>query len=211
MGRHLEVSKFCCLAEGVLNQDPTLSANSALSWVKNPEEVVKVLRELYKVFMTSTNIANAHPEIANFQQFGADEQLALLWFIYEEIKGSITPKGGPDTAGFEIAQGVVDQIQQGSQEEQLQAQRDILAAQGSGPFVEAYADMNSSTRIAFWYLLAQRMEEGSVIQVPADYQLPSEAQNFLQTFQGWDFNDQITFIRNLVSLMGPSTKEGAVV
>ena len=160
--------------------------------------------------MTYTDIANNQKQaIQSFQGFDADTQLALLWFIYEELKGSLTPKGGPDTSGFAIAQGIVDRIQQLPQDQQLQAQRDVVSGQAS-EFGTTYGDFNSSNRLAFWYLLAQGMENGQIVNVPSDYQMSGDAQGFFDAIKGLEFNDQITFMRNVVSCMGPESKEGAV-
>ena len=163
--------------------------------------------------MTYTNFAsNQTQAIQRFQHFDADTQLALLWFIYDELKGSITPKGGPDNnTGFPIAQGIVNLLQQRSQEEQLQAQRAIVSGQQGSDIASAYGDLNSSNRLAFWYLLAQGMENGSIVNVPSNYRLSSEAQDFFNALKGIEFNDQITFMRNIVSAMGPEPKEGAIV
>jgi len=160
--------------------------------------------------MTYTDIANNQKQaVQGFQGFDADTQLALLWFIYEELKGSLTPKGGPDTSGFVIAQGIVDRIQQLPQEQQLQAQRDVVSGRAS-EFGNAYGDFNSSNRLAFWYLLAQGMENGQIVNVPSDYRLSGDAQGFFNAIKGLEFNDQITFMRNVVSCIGPEPKEGAV-
>jgi len=161
--------------------------------------------------MTSANIQdNLREPVQAFQQLDSDQQLGLLWFIYKDIGGSIDPKGGPDTAGFNIAQGLVDQIKQMSQEEQLQAQRNILSGQEDNQITRAYADFNSSNRLAFWYLLGQAMDNNEAIQVPSDYKLSEQAESLRNSVQGLDFNDQITLLRDIVALTGSAHKEGAV-
>ena len=160
--------------------------------------------------MTDTNTTNKPDQtVEAFMQFGADEQLALLWFIYEEVKGSITPSASDNETGFAIAQASVDQLAEMSQEQQLQAQRDIINGSNDG-IAHDYANFNSSNRIAFWYLLGQEMEKGRIVNVPSDYKLPSEAQGFMDSFKGYDFEGQLTAIRNVVSMMGSSPKPGAV-
>lgn len=163
--------------------------------------------------MTSANTTNnVNKAVQVFQHFNEDEKLALLWFIYTEIGRAIDPKGGPDTNGFNIVEPLINRIKQTPQNEQLQVQRDIVAGNISNPIVRTYADLSSSGRLAFWYVLAQAMDEGAVVQVPADFQVSSEARNFLNSFKTFDFNDQITFMRNVVALVGPAPKEtGAVV
>lgn len=160
--------------------------------------------------MTYTNTtSNSDQTVETFKQFSADEQLALLWFIYDEIKGSINPNPNDNETGFAIAQASVNQLAQMSQEEQLQVQRDIINGSSNG-IAKAYSDFNSSNRIAFWYLLAQEMEKGRVVNVPADYRLPSEAQRFMDSFKSYDFERQITAIRNVVATMGNAPKQGAL-
>jgi hypothetical protein len=161
--------------------------------------------------MTSTNIQdNLKEPVQSFQQLDANEQLGLLWFIYKDIGGSIDPKGGPDTAGFNIAQGLVDQIKQMPQEGQVQAQRSVLTGQEDNPITRAYADFNSSNRLAFWYLLGQAMDQNQAAQVPSDYQLSEQGQELRKAVQQLNFNDQITLLRDIVALTGSAKKEGAV-
>ncbi len=152
--------------------------------------------------MTFTNIQNNQAQAVNkFQQFSPDDQLALLWYFYEEIGESVTPKGGPDTAGFNIAESLYHQIQQMSPEQQLQVQREIVSRQES-QISQTYGNLNSSTKLALWYLLAQGIEENSIIDVPSDYSASQPAQSFLNEFKQLDFNDQVTFLRSAVLAMG---------
>lgn len=161
--------------------------------------------------MTSANIQNNLQEaVQSFQNLDADEQLGLLWFVYKDIGASIEPKAGPDTAGFDIAQGLVDQIEQMSEQDQLQTQRNILAGQQANPFTRAYAELNSSTRLAFWYLLGQAMDNNKAVQVPSDYQLSSQGQDLRQSVQQLDFNDQLTLLRDVIALSGAKEEPGAV-
>ncbi len=159
--------------------------------------------------MTFTDIANNPSQIiTSFQQFDVDDQLALLWDFYTEMRESITPD--PSAGSFAIAQSLVHQMQQMSQEEQLQIQRDILAGRTEQAIARAYGEFHSSNRLGFWYLLAQGMENGSIVPMPENYDFNSEAQDFRNSFRQLEFNDQVTVMRNLITCIGPKALEGDV-
>lgn len=159
----------------------------------------------------SNNTTSSDKFIQVFKRFNVDEQLALLWFIYTEIGKSIEPNSTDTTTGFEIITGVVDQLAQLPREQQLQIQRDILSGNTSNQLARTYADLNSSNRLAFWYLTAQRMDNGQIVQVPSNYEISSEARDFLNSIKSLQFDEQLTFMRNLVAVIGASPKPGATV
>lgn len=160
---------------------------------------------------THQNTHSLEQFVQQFQKLNADDQLAVLGMIYNDMKASITPKGGPDTSGFEIAQGLVNQMKQRSQMEQLQIQRDAIQGATSNEIAAAYRNFNSSNRLAFWYLLGQGMEEGSIVPIPPDYHPTDAVQALCRSLQALEFNDQITFMRNVVALTGERNKPGAAV
>jgi len=134
-----------------------------------------------------------------FQGFDVDTQLGLLWFGYKDIKEQLTPansSSAQDTAG-----AVYDQIEQMSKEEQLQAQRDI-AGGADTPISHTYSSLSSSGKLDVWLRLAQGMDKGSIIQVPSDYELPSETQDFAAQVTKLDFEQRLNFMRSAVIEMG---------
>jgi hypothetical protein len=46
------------------------------------------------------------------------------------------------------------------------------------------------------------MDQGTVIQVPDDYELPSETQEFVGMVKKLDFEQRINFMRSAVIAMG---------
>ena len=134
-----------------------------------------------------------------FQGFDVDTQLGLLWFGYLDMKDKLNPANSAsaqDTAG-----ALFDQIQAMSQEEQLQAQRDI-AGRADTDVSRTYKALSSSGKLDVWLRLAQGMDKGTVIQVPSDYQPPSETENFVNQIQQLDFEQRINFMRSAVIEMG---------
>jgi hypothetical protein len=137
--------------------------------------------------------------VDTFKGFDPDTQLALLWYGYLDIKDSLNP--APPAASETVATAVFDRIQALPQQEQLQAQRDIISGNQS-EFSQVYAALDPSARIELWLLLAQGMEKGTVIPVPSDYQLPAETDEFTAQIKQLDFEKRINFMRSIVRDMG---------
>jgi hypothetical protein len=136
----------------------------------------------------------------SFQGLNVDDKLGLLWEIYTEIGRSITP-AAPGAARLQFAEGILNQIKQMSQDEQLQFMRD-LARKVSTPITRAYGVLTNNTKLAFWYQLAELMKAGFVIPVPPNYKLSQQANAVLGAIQSLEFNQQITVLRNAVADMG---------
>jgi Orange carotenoid protein, N-terminal len=149
--------------------------------------------------MTFTNIGNNIDEAVNsLQRLDVDDQLAVLWFIYTDMKDGLNPS---PTAGLEISQAIVDQIQHMSREEQLQVQRDIIQGAGND-ITREYQAMHSRVKLGVWYLLAQGMEQETIVPMPPDYELSSESQELLNALKGLDFEQKTNFMISAVSKMG---------
>lgn len=144
---------------------------------------------------------------ADIKTLSVDDQLGLLWFVYTEMGKSITP-AAPGAAGSEIAQGLFDRVKELPQEEQLQVMRDI-ASKANTEISRIYGSMSPETKLAFWYFLAVGMDEGTIIPVPPDYQLPEAGKALLGKIEGMDFQQQIDFLRGTVLEMGAEAAPGA--
>ncbi|HEY9880794.1 MAG TPA: orange carotenoid protein N-terminal domain-containing protein [Leptolyngbyaceae cyanobacterium] len=134
-----------------------------------------------------------------FQKFDTDTQLALLWYGYLDIKNELNP--APPDAVESLGQALVDHVKALPREEQLQAQRDVVNGTDN-QVSRGYGALSSSVKLEFWLLLAQCMEEGSVITVPNDYQLPENTSEFVDQIKQLDLEQRITFTRSAVSQMG---------
>lgn len=144
----------------------------------------------------ATNLVKA------FQSLDTDQQLALFWFVYTEMGESITPAApSASTVSPEIAEGLLNQVKEMSFEEQLQVQRDLVNRK-NGLISREYGALSDTTKLLFWYRLAQEMERGSVVPFPDNYQLPQQAQSLFQQIKQLDFGQQITFFRDIVAPMG---------
>lgn len=159
--------------------------------------------------MTSTTVSSYDQGKQAFKRLSVDDQLGLLWFVYTELGGSITP-AAPGAAGSEIAQGLFNQVKELSHEEQLQVQRDIVS-NADTQISREYGSLSPETKLAFWYFLAQGMESGTIIPVPPDYELPQEGKTLLGQIETMEFDQQIDFLRGAVLPMGAEAKGGAEI
>lgn len=158
--------------------------------------------------MTFTNFTNdLEQAVQAFDTLSVDDQLALLWFVYKEMGSSITP-AAPGTAAPEIAEGLFKQVKDLNHEEQLQVQRNLLSNQNT-LISREYGSLSENSKLLFWYRLAQGMEEGTIVPMPDNYQMPKQAKELLAALETIDFEQQITFLRNAVTSTGSTPASGA--
>lgn len=138
--------------------------------------------------------------IAVFQALSVDDQLAVLWYAYTEIGINITP-AATGVARLQLAEGLLNQVKQMSQEEQLQVQRDLVARKNT-PLCRAYGVLSANTKLAFWYELAELMAKDIVVPMPSGYQLSRDGQQVMQTLRVLEFGQQITVLRKVLTDMG---------
>ena len=149
--------------------------------------------------MTYTVDERTKPVLEEFKRFDVDTQLALLWYGYLDLKDQLKP--APPNSVEIPGKTVFDHIQVLSPEEQLQAQRDLITGAGN-EIGRAYSALSPNARLEVWLLLAQGMENGTIIQVPSDYQLPAETEQFTNRVKQLDFEQRVTFMLNAVKDMG---------
>jgi hypothetical protein len=149
--------------------------------------------------MTYTVDETTKPALDAFQRFDADTQLALLWYGYLDLKDQLQP--APPQSVETPARAVFDRIQDLDPQEQLQAQRDIINGAASD-IISAYKALSPNAKLEVWLLLAQGMENGSVIQVPSDYQLPGKTEQFTAMIQKLNFEQRLNFMLCAVQAMG---------
>lgn len=149
--------------------------------------------------MTYTVDETTKPALESFQRFDVDTQLALLWFGYLDLKDELTP--APPNSVETPAKAVFDQFLDLSPEEQLQAQRDIISGSATN-ISKAYNALSPNAKLEVWLLLAQGMENGSIIQVPSDYQLSGETDEFVALIKKLEFEQRVNFMLSAVQAMG---------
>lgn len=138
--------------------------------------------------------------IASFRGLSTDEQLGVLWVLYDNMGRSITP-AAPGAARLQFAEGLLAQVKALPQQDQLQFMRDLIN-RTSTALTRAYGVLSNNTKLAFWYQLAEEMRTGTVIAVPSFYKLGDSGQRVFGQIFKLDFNQQITVMRQVVVTMG---------
>lgn len=149
--------------------------------------------------MTYTTLESIKQPLNEFNKFDADTKLALLWYGYLDIKDNLNPAPASDVEA--IGNSVFDNVKAMSREEQLEAQRDIVNRKDTAISRE-YGALSPSGALEFWLLLARGMEEGTIINVPDDYSLPEQTNEFVEMIKKLDFEERVNFTRNAVEQMG---------
>lgn len=152
--------------------------------------------------MTYTTSNSASELVKAFQALDVDQQLAVFYFIYKEMGGSVTPAApAASTVSPEIAESLFNQVKEMSHQEQLQLQRDLINKKNT-LITREYGALSDTTKLLFWYYLAQGMDAGTVIPMPAEYKLSGNGQRLLEQVKGLEFEQQIALFRDIVSPMG---------
>ena len=149
-----------------------------------------------------SNIFAAVPDaVDSIQRLPVDDQLGLLWVLYENIGGLVTPAAPGATDRMKLAGSLIYQVANLSHEEQLQFMRDLVAGTNK-PLTRDYGCLTSNNKLAFWHQLAEWIRSGDVIPVPQDYQLSAPAMVVLNKLIALGFNQQIAVLRLIVGKMG---------
>lgn len=150
--------------------------------------------------LISTPVEAVDAAITQFQQLTTDDQLAALWFIYLQTGKAITP-AAPGAARLQLAEGLLNQVKAMPHQEQLQFMRNLVEKVNT-PETRAYGVLSANTKLAFWYRLAQWMEDGTVIPMPSGYKMSEQASQVIAKIEWLEFNQQITILRRAVVDMG---------
>ncbi len=149
-----------------------------------------------------TNIFATVPQaVEAIQRLSIDEQLGLLWVLYDNMGSLVTPAAPDASERIKIAGGLIYEVVGLPHQEQLQFMRDLVA-QVNNPLTRAYGTLTSNNKLAFWYQLAEWMRSGEVIAIPEGYQLSAPANAVLNQVVALDFNQQIAVLRLIVGKMG---------
>ena len=154
--------------------------------------------------MTLVNLEiNLEQAVDQFGKASIDDRLALLWFSYEKV-GRAIKSAAPVAIFSQITQRLFTQVKHIRREEQLDAIRDIAAGADTRVSRE-YTTLNVNMKLAFWYKLAQGVQNGSIQQVPHNHELSPEAKPVLTALEAMGFNEQVSFLQKAIFLMGDVT------
>lgn len=141
----------------------------------------------------------AEEAVSTFNNLSVDEQLGLLWVLYQTLGCTLTTTPGP--ARLFLTQGLLHRIKQMSYDEQLQVLRDLLSGVDSA-IARQYGLFVPNTKLAFWYQIFEWMFTGEVASVPAAGQLSPQAAMLLTKIASLKLDDQTAVVRQLVTDFG---------
>jgi hypothetical protein len=148
-----------------------------------------------------TEVANAVPEIvASFNQLTAEDQLALLWFVYTEMGITITP-AAMSAVNMIFADKTLTQIKQMPALEQTQVMCDLVNRTDT-PICQTYSSFGINAKLGFWYQLSEWMKQGIVAPIPKGYQLSAKASDVFQAIRQLVGGQQLTVLQDIVANMG---------
>ncbi|BAC88201.1 orange carotenoid protein N-terminal domain-containing protein [Gloeobacter violaceus] len=153
----------------------------------------------------SVGVRNA---VEQFNALEVDDKLAVLYYLYEAMGESVTP-AAPGAADIELTTaffGEFNALTDG--DTQLEAMRALVRCEDN-TLGREYGKLSENNKLVIWYLLAERMGD-DVIGMPDDYQLGDLGQQNLVHVKELDFEQQITFLRDVVNPMGHDPIERAV-
>jgi hypothetical protein len=142
---------------------------------------------------------------ALFQRYdalGVDDKLALLYYIYEAMGGSITP-AAPGAADPELAESLVSELFDLSEDEQLEAMRSVVRCDRSD-ISQRYGGFSANNQLLVWYRWAEAMGD-RIVGMPDDYKAQGPVQEILGDLKNMEFQSQISFLREAATQMGYST------
>ena len=135
-------------------------------------------------------------EYEAYQKLSTDEKLGLLWVVYKNMGGAITP-AAPRAANPEFTNSLLTAVKEMEESEQLDLMRGILR-KANTEHIETYNSYTTDNKLLFWYQLSEGMEAGEIVGVPESYELSNDGKKLYKDITLLEFNEQITFLRHCV-------------
>ena len=141
-----------------------------------------------------------------YSALGADEKLALLYYIYKEMGKSITP-AAPSAAEPELAPMLLGDFYQLSGDDQLNVMRQIADGEDS-EYSRAYGALTENNQLLVWFAWAQEMGK-TVVDMPGNYKPAQAIDDALAQIKNLEFQEQISVLREIASKMGHSASQAS--
>ncbi len=157
--------------------------------------------ESARTIFPNTPVADAIPAIVeSFNQLSAEDQLALLWFVYTEMGVTITP-AAISTVNMVFAETILTEIKQMPAQSQTQVMCDLVNHTDT-PICHSYSSFGTNVKLGFWYQLSEWMKQGIVAPIPVGYKLSGKASDVLQAIRQQSGGEQLNILQSIVAKMG---------
>jgi len=144
---------------------------------------------------------NLHPQlnhtINQFLDASAETQLVILHYLAQKIHRA-SNTATPSAFFSQTVQIVIKQLQQLPRAERHQALEEILHGTPTR-LAEAYDELDTNMRMAFWYRLAKSRREEALLANHALTRWSPEQHWLLSDLETRDCNELITFLREVVT------------
>ena len=157
--------------------------------------------------MTSANMTTANLNSPQTQQIdfsdrffaaSAQTQLVVLNYLSQKSHRAANP-ATPSAFFSQKVQLVIRQLQQLSREDRCAALEEILHGVPTR-LAEAYSDLDSNMRMAFWYRLANSRRDESLLAPTTLTGWNQEQHILLSDLETRDSNELVTFLRQAVEV-----------
>lgn len=141
--------------------------------------------------------------MTQFSQADIDTRLSVLWFLSKRLYQ--TSKTAAPVALFsQVVQGLIQQVDQLSREDRIDALREIVAGSNTR-LSEAYSDLNANMKLAFWYRLANNSFLSNLnLEKAVQVRDRGLCDRLLNDLAERDFNELANFLHRAVSVTGIS-------
>ena len=169
--------------------------------------------------MTSTNVNPSQQAVSAFQRLKIDDRLTVLGLLFTSVADKI-PANAANSLPTEKAAELVAQVQKLSSEEQLFALRDLLPANrrdqdevmldpnpskamvelahgGNKISTGEYGNMQPEGKLAFWYLLAERLRT-AIMDLSSQSQPSQQATEVLNSLKSLNTDDLVSFLTKVL-------------
>lgn len=143
--------------------------------------------------------------VNHFPRFAADEQLALLWKIYQ---GSRDPASGTPLPDF--ARLLCDRLLQQPADRQARILRDLVTNTDTS-FSREYGALDRNDKLAFWFAIFHKNRGDRLSVEFQNYRLSPPAQEFWQTFNALDPIPQTQLLDRIVNTLGVNPIAGTTL
>lgn len=134
-----------------------------------------------------------------FANLGTNEKLALLYYIYKKMGGSITP-AEPEAADPNLAPILLGDFFNLLDDDQLAVMRDIVN-QSDTEYSRDYGALKENNQLMVWFAWAQAMGD-TVVGMPSGYQATRPVNEALTQIEALDFEEQMSVLREVAADMG---------
>ncbi|NER84534.1 MAG: hypothetical protein F6K42_34445 [Leptolyngbya sp. SIO1D8] len=148
--------------------------------------------------MAAANLAsNLESTNVQFNQTSAQTRLVILHYLAKRLHQASTA-AKPSALFSQKVQSVLKQVQQVPREERQEVLQEILAGAPTR-LSEAYEDLDTNMKMAFWYRLVNNRRENVLLLKSIPQETSSEQIALLSDLASRDSNELVSFLREAVT------------